>query len=121
MGEDAYTGLSAEGLALRARAGDSAAMERLVESKKPMIEILARYYCKNGRRKDAIQDGWLGFLAAVRDYDPTQRPKFEAFVLAKVRDAIVEGIVNEAEARCQTLDEALAADEKIKVARPARL
>ncbi len=55
------------------RAGDSAACNVLFEKYKPLVKSrAANKYLSGGEYDDLIQEGMIGLLAAVNDYDPVK-------------------------------------------------
>lgn len=71
-----------EELVLSCRAGDSAACDALFEKYKPLVKSrAANKYLSGGDYDDLIQEGMIGLLAAVNDYDPekAEGAKFGTF------------------------------------------
>ena len=56
-------------LIARARAGDAAAMDRLIERYRGFVRMKASaYFLAGGESEDLVQEGLIGFFKAVRDY-----------------------------------------------------
>ncbi|MCR5293804.1 MAG: sigma-70 family RNA polymerase sigma factor [Lachnospiraceae bacterium] len=75
--------------------GDSAAGERLFERYKAMIKNRAsRYYLAGGDYEDLIQEGAIGFLKAVRNYDGEkhQETSFGTFAFLCIERQILRAI-----------------------------
>lgn len=74
---------SPEALA-RAKAGDDAAMEELVEQNAPLIWSVARRFFGRAEPEDLFQLGSIGFLKAVRGYDPDFGTAFSTYAVPKI-------------------------------------
>jgi RNA polymerase sigma factor (sigma-70 family) len=67
-------------LALRARAGDAAAREQLIEVLLPMIGSYARRFPTEGlEQSDLVHEGIVGLLRALDRYEPERGVPFVAF------------------------------------------
>ena len=75
---DAYDSLSDEALCKLAGEGDRDAEEFLVRRYQRLVRGLARpYYLAGGDSDDLIQEGMIGLIFAVREYDGgSQLPYF---------------------------------------------
>ena len=66
----AYTGLPDEALCALAKAGERDAEEVLVKRYHRLVRKLSRpYYLAGGDNDDLIQEGMIGLMHAVREYD----------------------------------------------------
>lgn len=90
--EPAFLGAEEErDLALRAEAGDDAAMERLVASHLRFVVKIARSYRGWGLpMSDLVQEGTLGLVQAVRRFDPDRGVRLSTYAAWPVRAAIQE-------------------------------
>jgi len=90
--EPAFLGAEEErDLALRAEAGDDAAMERLVASHLRFVVKIARSYRGWGLpMSDLVQEGILGLVQAVRCFDPDRGVRLSTYAAWPVRAAIQE-------------------------------
>lgn len=76
-------------LLLRAAAGDGAACTELVESNSGLIWSVARRYFGRGVDSDDLyQLGCLGFLKAVRGFDPAFGTQFSTYAVPKIAGEI---------------------------------
>lgn len=76
-------------LLLRAAAGDGAACSELVESNSGLIWSVARRYFGRGVDSDDLyQLGCLGFLKAVRGFDPAFGTQFSTYAVPKIAGEI---------------------------------
>lgn len=63
-----------------AKQADIDATERLIQHYARMVRAIARtYYLSGAEGEDAIQEGMLGLLYAIRSYDPSQNTEFSAY------------------------------------------
>lgn len=62
------------------RAGDSGAMDYIMVKYKTMVRKKARaMYLLGGENEDLIQEGMIGLIKAVRDYEPSKDASFSSF------------------------------------------
>lgn len=82
-----------ERLAARARRGDRVARTRLVEEHMGIVRSVARRYRNLGLPvEDLVQEGAIGLLAAVDDYDPDRGTSFSTHAFWRVRAAITRAV-----------------------------
>lgn len=75
-----YSILSDQALQALAAAGDSGAEEALAERYVRSVRICARpLFLAGGDSEDLIQEGMLGLLSAIRQYDPSANVPFKAY------------------------------------------
>src|SRR5262249_58666830 len=73
----------------RAQRGDRRARERLVARHLDDVRSIARRYRNLGLPiDDLVQEGALGLLDSIDQYDATRGPEFEAYARFRVRRAI---------------------------------
>jgi len=78
-----------EELIAKAQAGDSAAMETLVEENSGLIWAVARRYLSRGTEADDLyQLGCLGFLKAVEGFDLSYGTQFSTYAVPKISGEI---------------------------------
>jgi len=76
-------------LLLQAHDGDNAACERLMEENAGLIwSIVRRYYGRGVDPDDLYQLGCLGFLKAVRGFDPAFGCQFSTYAVPKIAGEI---------------------------------
>ncbi len=77
------------GLLECARAGDNDACARLIEENTGLIwSIVRRYYGRGAEPEDLYQLGCLGFLKAVRGFDPAFGCQFSTYAVPKIAGEI---------------------------------
>lgn len=82
-------GISSPELLQAAREGDNEACERVLEENNGLIwSIVRRYYGRGVEPEDLYQLGCLGFLKAVRGYDPEYGTQFSTYAVPKIAGEI---------------------------------
>ncbi len=80
---------SAPELLLAAREGDNRACEQVLEENNGLIwSVVRRYYGRGVEAEDLYQLGCLGFLKAVRGYDPQFGTQFSTYAVPKIAGEI---------------------------------
>lgn len=75
-----YERLTDEQLIKELRNGNNEIMDYLMERYKSMVKKKARaMYLLGGENDDLIQEGMIGLIKAVRDFNPEQKASFSAF------------------------------------------
>ncbi len=75
-----YDRLTDEQLIEKLRAGDQDIMDCIMDKYKTMVRRKARaMYLLGGENEDLIQEGMIGLIKAVRDYDASQGASFSSF------------------------------------------
>jgi RNA polymerase primary sigma factor len=78
-------------LVLRARAGDAAARERLIERFLPYVSALARSHRAEGlEHVDLVQEGCAGLLRALSRFEPERGVPFAAYATWWIRQSLQE-------------------------------
>ncbi len=82
-------GLSGSALLQAARSGDSGACEQvLLENNGLIWSVVRRYYGRGVEPDDLYQLGCLGFLKAVRGFDPGYGTQFSTYAVPKIAGEI---------------------------------
>ena len=88
-----YDGLSDERLCELARDGDRDAEELLVSRYNRMVRQLARpYYLAGGDSDDLIQEGMIGLIYGVREYDGTRPASFRTYAEICIRNRLYTAV-----------------------------
>lgn len=76
-----------------AAGGDRFAEEALVVRHTRLVRICARpFFLAGGDSEDLIQEGMVGLLAAIREFDPCKNVSFSTFAATCIRNRIVSAI-----------------------------
>ncbi len=82
-------GITAPELLEEARMGDNDACERVLQENSGLIwSIVRRYYGRGVEADDLYQLGCLGFLKAVRGFDPQYGTQFSTYAVPKIAGEI---------------------------------
>ena len=72
-------------LVSKAQAGDEAAKNQLIEQNSPLIKSIIKRFCGKGLEYDDLyQLGCLGFVKAIKNFDPSFNVKFSTYVVPMV-------------------------------------
>ena len=92
-GTRSHVGGHSERLAARARRGDHVARTKLVEEHMGLVRSIAFRYRDLGLPvEDLVQEGAIGLLTAVDDYDGGRGASFSTFAFWRVRAAITHAL-----------------------------
>ncbi len=82
--------------ARRARRGDEAARQRMIESNLRLVVKIARRYINRGLPLlDLIEEGNLGLIHAVKKFDPERGFRFSTYATWWIRQTIERAIMNQ--------------------------
>ncbi|HIT56987.1 MAG TPA: sigma-70 family RNA polymerase sigma factor [Candidatus Galloscillospira stercoripullorum] len=85
--------LSDEVLCARAVSGDREAEEALVVRYNRLVRSCARpYFLAGGDGEDLIQEGMVGLLSAIREYDPGKETAFRTYAEVCIRNRLLSAI-----------------------------
>ena len=74
-------------------AGDRVAEERLVIRYNRLVRVCARpYFLAGGDSEDLIQEGMVGLLAAIREYDPSKAASFRTYAEVCIKNRLLSVI-----------------------------
>ena len=84
-------------LAIRAAEGDERARELLVQANLRLVISIAKHYTGRGLSMiDLIQEGNLGLMRAVQQFDPTRGSRFSTYATWWIRQAISRALQEQA-------------------------
>ena len=90
---DAYTALPDESLSALARQGDRDAEETLIKRYTRLVRQLARpYYLAGGDSDDLMQEGMIGLMCGVREYDGNRAASFRTFAERCIRNRLYSAV-----------------------------
>ena len=85
--------LGDEELCTRAAAGDRGAEEALVLRYNRLVRMCARpYFLAGGDSEDLIQEGMLGLLSAIREYDPGRSAAFRTYAEVCIKNRLYSAV-----------------------------
>lgn len=86
-------------LALRAKAGDSKARHRLIESNMRLVISIARHYHSSlVPFEDLVQEGAIGLMTAVERFDPSRGFRFSTYATHWIKQSVSRAIDNKSRA-----------------------
>ena len=84
---------SDEALCAQAAAGDRRAEESLVVRYNRLVRMCARpYFLAGGDSEDLIQEGMVGLLGAIREYDPGKAASFRTYAEVCVKNRLFSAV-----------------------------
>lgn len=84
---------SDEDLCTRAKRGDRNAEEALVVRYTRTVRVCARpYFLAGGDSEDLIQEGMVGLLHAIREYDPDREASFRHYAQVCIQNRLISAI-----------------------------
>jgi len=91
--QDGLEGATDDELVLRARAGDDASLEHLLNRYKNFARVKARsYFLIGADKEDIVQEGMIGLYKAIRDFRPDKQSSFRAFAELCITRQIITAI-----------------------------
>lgn len=111
MAENRFEAMTDEELDRLAREGDPDAEETLLLRYKAMVSARAKaYFMLGGDSYDITQEGMIGLLSAVRNFDPKGGAAFSSFARTCVDRRILDAIKAASRQKHQILNEAVTLD-----------
>ena len=90
---ESYPQHSDEALCAQAAAGDRRAEESPVVRYNPLVRMSARpYFLAGGDSEDLIQEGMVGLLGAIREYDPGKAASFRTYAEICVKNRLFSAV-----------------------------
>lgn len=104
--------LSDEELQQQARAGSREAEEALVVRYGRLVRICARpCFLAGGDSEDLIQEGMMGLLSAIREYDPHMSASFKTFAELCIKRRIYSAVKGASRKKHQPLNDGLSLEQ----------
>ncbi len=77
---NSFNDMSLDDIAVKAASGNVTAIEYIIEKFKSSIKSRARsYFIPGADNDDLVQEGMIGLINAIRDYDPEKNASFKTF------------------------------------------
>ncbi len=93
------------------RGGDASAGDYILEKYKPLVKKRARlYFLEGGDHEDLLQEGMLGLLKAVREYDKERNASFPTFAALCVNRQMLSAIEAAGRKKHKALNESVSLD-----------
>lgn len=110
--EQEYNGISDEELLCAFRAGDEAAGSELVARCRPLVKRCTRpYYLVGGDSEDLIQEGMLGLVSSIQNYQPDGGASFKSYAELCVKRRIISAIKSASRFKHMPLNQRLSLEE----------
>ena len=88
-----YANFSDEDLQLLASSGDSLAENRLAERYSRLVRICARpFFLAGGDSEDLTQEGMLGLLSAIREFNQSMNASFKTYAELCIRRRLISAV-----------------------------
>ncbi len=106
-----HEAMTDEALHAALQKGDLAAQDALIRRYARVVRACARpYFLNGGDSEDLIQEGMLGLLAAIRNYNP-QRASFKTFAILCIRRSIISAVRSAQNKNNNILNDSLSIDQ----------
>lgn len=106
-----------EVLCAKAAQGDRAAEETLVHRHTRLVRVCARpFFLAGGDSEDLIQEGMIGLITAIREYDPSRGARFRTFAATCVRRRLISVVRAAAGGKHIPLNESVSLDPSLVLA-----
>lgn len=107
-----YDNLEESSLLVMAAAGDRAAEEELAVRYSFLVRACARpYFLAGGDSEDLTQEGMLGLLSAIREFDPKLETPFRVYAETCIRNRLLSAIRSAARLKHQPLNSGVSLEE----------
>ena len=106
-----YSGLDDNRLQELAAVGDRQAEERLVVKYMRLVRRCSRpFFLVGGAPEDLIQEGMLGLLSAIRQYDPKQNAAFKTYAELCIKNRLLSAVKTDSRLKHNPLNDGLPLD-----------
>ena len=103
--------VSDQEMVIRAQQGDLEAEEFLMRKYKEIVKIKSRYYYMAGADEDdVVQEGMIGLLKAIRQYDPASNVPFKAYAEVCISNRIYSAIKSASRQKHSPLNSGISLD-----------
>ncbi|MBQ1825941.1 MAG: sigma-70 family RNA polymerase sigma factor [Firmicutes bacterium] len=109
--------LTDEQLAALAKEGSETAEEILIDKYKGLAKLKAKaYFIAGGDQEDVVQEGMIGLMKAVRNFDPEREASFKTFASTCITNQIIKAIRNADREKNHPLNEAVSLSDTVESA-----
>ena len=109
---DKFKNLDDNELVILANSGDKAAEEQLALRYTRLVKICSRpFFLVGGDGEDLIQEGMLGLLSAIREFDPSMNATFKTYAEICVKRRIYSAIKMALRKKHEPLNEMVSFDD----------
>lgn len=106
-----YSELDDNRLQEQAAVGDRQAEERLVVKYMRLVRRCSRpFFLVGGAPEDLIQEGMLGLLSAIRQYDPQQNAAFKTYAELCIKNRLLSAVKTDSRLKHNPLNDGLPLD-----------
>ena len=111
--KDKKKSLSLEDLVVQSKAGDEEATELIFEACRDMLKSKANLYFMVGAdRDDVLQEGMIGLMYAIRNYDVNAGASFKTFAELCVKRRIINAVKMAGRKKHTPLNESISINEE---------
>ena len=116
-GAERYASMSDEELVELAQKGDGEALPFLLDKYKNFVRARARsYFLIGADHEDIVQEGMIGLMKAVRNFDPEREASFKTFASTCITNQIIKAIRNADREKNHPLNEAVSLSDTVESA-----
>ena len=77
----------------KVKSGDILAEEEMFNRYRPLVTAISRkYYLIGGEQEDLLQEGWMGFFRAMREFDSKKTVNFKQFARLLIEREMIDAI-----------------------------
>ena len=107
-----YNLMSDQELQQKAVSGDGCAENELCCRYSRLVRICARpFFLAGGDSEDLMQEGMLGLLSAIREYDPSRDTSFKTYADLCIRRRLISAVKSASRLKHAPLNEGVSLDE----------
>ena len=115
------TALTDAVLQAAAVSGDRAAEEALAERYAYLVRVCARpYFLAGGDGEDLTQEGMLGLISAIREFDPGKHTAFKTFAENCIKNRLISAVRAAQRLKHTPLNEGLSLDDVLSIEAQSR-
>ena len=98
----------------RSNAGDKEATAELLRLYKNLVRSVAQpFFLQGGEKDDLLQEGMIGLLQAIQQYDPEQKTKFRYFARLVIQRSMLDAVRSASRRRHEPLNRSVSLETEI--------